>query len=192
MAKFIPTLTTIPRMTAGERRVAQRLDSLLEDDYIVWYDIPLGQKRRYPDFIVLHPARGLLFLEVKDWKIETLRSITPDSVEIDTPQGRKTVSNPLAQARQCAFSAINQLQRDPQLTQRDERYRGKLCFPYGFGVVFPNITRLQWNNAIAEADQELVLPGHLVSCKDEMAPPPTRRHFRNASGTCSTIGLAKN
>lgn len=178
MAKFIPTLTTIPRMTAGERRVAQRLDSLLEDDYIVWYDIPLGQKRRYPDFIVLHPARGLLFLEVKDWKIETLRSITPDSVEIDTPQGRKTVSNPLAQARQCAFSAINQLQRDPQLTQRDERYRGKLCFPYGFGVVFPNITRLQWNNAIAEADQELVLPGHLVICKDEMAPSTDPEAFQ--------------
>ncbi|GGC88382.1 3'-5' exonuclease [Vreelandella lutescens] len=168
MATFIPALTTIPRMTAGERRVAQRLDSLLEDDYIVWYDIPLGRKRRYPDFIVLHPARGLLFLEVKDWKIETLRSITPDSVEIDTQQGRKVVSNPLAQARQCAFSAINQLQRDPQLTQRGERYLGKLCFPYGFGVVFPNITRLQWNKAVSENEQELVLPAHLVICKDEM------------------------
>ncbi|MCG7590005.1 MULTISPECIES: 3'-5' exonuclease [Halomonadaceae] len=168
MARFIPTLTTIPRMNPGERRVAQRLDSLLEDDYLVWYDIPLGAKRRYPDFIVLHPARGLLFLEVKDWKVDTLRSITPDSVEIDTHQGRKTISNPLAQARQCAFSAINQLQRDPQLTQAGQRYRGKLCFPYGFGVVFPNITRLQWNKAVSEEDQALVLPSRLVICKDEM------------------------
>ncbi|WP_447553714.1 3'-5' exonuclease [Vreelandella sp. EE22] len=178
MATFIPALTTIPRMTRGERRVAQRLDSLLEDDYIVWYDIPLGRQRRYPDFIVLHPARGLLFLEVKDWKIETLHSITPDSVEIDTQQGRKTVSNPLFQARQCAFAAIDQLKRDPQLIQSDKRYQGKLCFPYGHGVFFPNITRLQWNKAISEAEQELVLPGHRVICKDEMAPTTDPEAFQ--------------
>lgn len=168
MATFIPALSTITRMTPGERRVAQRLDSLLEDDYIVWYDIPLGRQRRYPDFIVLHPARGLLFLEVKDWKIETLRSITPASTVIDTSQGRKTVSNPLFQARQCAFAAIDQLKRDPQLTQADERYQGKLCFPYGFGVVFPNITRRQWDKAMTEEQQEAVLPGHRLICKDEM------------------------
>ncbi|MFI0472009.1 3'-5' exonuclease [Halomonas sp. HMF6819] len=168
MATFIPALSTITRMTSGERRVAQRLDSLLEDDYIVWYDIPLGRQRRYPDFIVLHPARGLLFLEVKDWKLDTLHSITPESAVIDTPKGRKTVSNPLVQARQCAFTALNQLERDPQLTQGDGRYQGKLCFPYGFGVVFPNINRRQWDEAIAEEEQEVVLPGHLVICKDEM------------------------
>ncbi|WP_252107002.1 MULTISPECIES: nuclease-related domain-containing DEAD/DEAH box helicase [unclassified Halomonas] len=168
MATFIPALSTIARMTSGERRVAQRLDSLLEDDYIVWYDIPLGRQRRYPDFIVLHPARGLLFLEVKDWKLDTLHSITPESAVIDTPKGRKTVSNPLVQARQCAFTALNQLERDPQLTQGDGRYQGKLCFPYGFGVVFPNITRRQWDAAMSEEAQEAVLPGRLLICKDEM------------------------
>ncbi|GAB6044217.1 hypothetical protein JCM17961_49020 [Endothiovibrio diazotrophicus] len=45
-------------MTSGERRVAQRLKGLLEDDYTVWYDIPVGRQRRYPDFIILHPSRG--------------------------------------------------------------------------------------------------------------------------------------
>ncbi|MDY7115526.1 3'-5' exonuclease [Halomonas sp. SSL-5] len=168
MATIIPALTTISRMTRGERRFGRRLESLLEEDYLVWYDIPLGRRRRYPDFIILHPARGLLFLEVKDWKIETIRSITPESVEIDTQEGRKTVSNPLAQARQCAFAAIDQLKRDPQLTQTDERYLGKLCFPYGHGVVFPNITRRQWNLAVPEAEQEALLPAHRVICKDEM------------------------
>lgn len=168
MATIIPALTTTSRMTRGERRFGRRLESLLEEDYLVWYDIPLGRRRRYPDFIILHPARGLLFLEVKDWKIETIRSITPDRVVIDTQEGRKTVSNPLAQARQCAFAAIDQLKRDPQLTQTDERYRGKLCFPYGHGVVFPNITRKQWNQAIPEAEQDVLLPAHRVICKDEM------------------------
>lgn len=168
MATIIPSLTTITRMTRGERRFGRRLESLLEEDYLVWYDIPLGRQRRYPDFIILHPARGLLFLEVKDWKIETIRSITPESVVIDTQEGRKTDNNPLAQARQCAFAAIDQLKRDPQLTQSDERYKGKLCFPYGHGVVLPNITRKQWNQAIPEAEQETLLPAQRVICKDEM------------------------
>lgn len=168
MATMFPALSTITRMTNGERRFSQRLESLLEDDYLVWFDIPLGRQRRYPDFIILHPSRGLLFLEVKDWKIATLRAMTPESVEIDTNEGRKTVSNPLQQARQCSFAAINQLERDPQLVQTNERYRGKLCFPYGHGVVFPNITRRQWDQVVSEEEQERILPANRLICKDEM------------------------
>ena len=168
MATVIPSLSTIRGMTPGERRLGQRLESLLEDDYTVWYDIPLGRQRRYPDYIILHPGRGLLFLEVKDWKLDTLKRLTPRDAEIYTQQGLKTVSNPLEQARQCALVAINRLQRDPHLMQSDGRFKGNLCFPWGYGVVFPNITRKQWNEAISEADQELVLPPHRLVCKDEM------------------------
>ena len=77
MAQIIPTLNqhTLARMQSGEKRVVRRLQEFLEDDYLVWYDIPVGKNRRYPDFIVLHPSRGLLFLEVKDWKPDTLRKI---------------------------------------------------------------------------------------------------------------------
>ncbi len=168
MATVIPSLSTIRGMTPGERRLGQRLESLLEDDYTVWYDIPLGRQRRYPDYIILHPGRGLLFLEVKDWKLDTLKRLTPRDAEIYTQQGLKTVSNPLEQARQCALVAINRLQRDPHLMQTDGRFKGKLCFPWGYGVVFPNITRKQWNEAISEEDQELVLPPHRLICRDEM------------------------
>jgi len=168
MATVIPSLSTIRGMTPGERRLGHRLESLLEDDYTVWYDIPLGRQRRYPDYIILHPGRGLLFLEVKDWKLDTLKRLTPRDAEIYTQQGLKTVSNPLEQARQCALVAINRLQRDPHLMQTDGRFKGNLCFPWGYGVVFPNITRKQWNEAISEEDQELVLPPHRLICKDEM------------------------
>jgi hypothetical protein len=69
-------------MTPGEKRLARRLEALLDDDYLCWYDIPVGRKNRYPDFIILHPARGLLFLEVKDWRLEKAGSAacrhTPD------------------------------------------------------------------------------------------------------------------
>ncbi|WP_111656056.1 3'-5' exonuclease [Isoalcanivorax indicus] len=168
MAKVIPQLNTLRNMTSGERRLGQRLELLLEDDYTIWYDIPVGRRRRYPDFIILHPARGLLFLEVKDWKLDALKRITPQDAEIHTSQGLKIVSNPLEQVRQCAHVAVNQLQRDEQLRQQGGRFHGRLCFPYGYGVVFPNITRKQWDEAISEQDQELVLPPHRLICRDEM------------------------
>jgi len=168
MATVIPNLSTIRGMTKGERRLGLRLETLLEDDYTVWYDTPVGRNRRYPDFIILHPGRGLLFLEVKDWKLETLKRITPRDVEIHTPDGLKTVSNPLQQARQCALTAIKKLQRDEHLQQTSAQFKGKLCFPWGYGVVFPNITRKQWNEAISEEHQELVLPPHRLICRDEM------------------------
>lgn len=169
MATIIPPLTNLRSMTAGERRLGQRLEALLEDDYIVWYDLPIGRQRRYPDFIILHPARGLLFLEVKDWKLESLRRITPQDADLQTSEGIKTVSNPLEQVRQYAYIVVNQLQRDQQLRQSTGRFQGKLSFPYGYGVVFPNITRKQWNQAISEQEQEAVLPPHRLICRDEMS-----------------------
>ena len=169
MATIIPSLSSVKRMTRGERRFGQRLEALLEDDYLVWYDIPIGRKRRYPDFIVLHPGRGLLFLEVKDWKVDTIKEMSPERFVIQTNDGRKTLSNPLTQARQCAFTAIDQLKRDPMLQQQGDRYQGKLSFPYGHGVVFPNITRRQWNQLISEDEQDRILPASRILCKDEMS-----------------------
>lgn len=54
-------------MTGGERRLAERLEQKLDDDYLLWYDVPIGPKHLHPDFVVMHPRRGLLILEVKDW-----------------------------------------------------------------------------------------------------------------------------
>ena len=92
MAKMIPNLGSIrdKDITRGERRLGRVLEGLLEDDYTVWYDIPVGRKRRYPDFIILHPGRGLLFLEVQDWHLSTLKSITPVRVELQTSSGLQT------------------------------------------------------------------------------------------------------
>jgi hypothetical protein len=156
-------------MTSGEKRFGRRLESLLEDDYLCWFDIPFGKKRRYPDYIVLHPQRGLLFLEIKDWKLSTIQDINHERVVLRTDRGEETTANPLEQARQCAYTVVNQLMTDPQLRQASGKYEGKLACPYGYGVVFVNITRAQLNTAIALCDQELLLPPHLVICQDEMA-----------------------
>jgi hypothetical protein len=154
-------------MTPGEKRLARRLEALLDDDYLCWYDIPVGRKNRYPDFIILHPARGLLFLEVKDWRLENIKKISKTRVELLTDNGKVSTPNPIEQARQCAYQVINMLQADPQLVAPGGEFKGRLKFPYGYGVVFTHINQNQLNKALTP-DGMSVLPDHLVLCKDEI------------------------
>ncbi|PID99819.1 MAG: DNA helicase II, partial [Thiothrix nivea] len=167
MTRIIPALNScLSKMTSGEKRLARRLEQLLEDDYLCWYEprVGAGFRQRYADFIIVHPQRGLLLLEVKDWKLDHIRSIDKQSATLLTANGLKTVSNPLEQARQCAYKLISQLERDPQLIQHVGKYQGKLAFPYGYGVVLTNINRKQFSGT----DLNEVLPWNRVLCKDEM------------------------
>lgn len=144
MATLIPAFSSCSQhMTSGERRLAQRLEDKLDEDYFLWYDVPIGEKRLHPDFIILHPNRGLIVLEVKDWKLDTIRNIAPDRVTILTKGREKQVKHPLEQARNYALTIASKLEEDPFLRQVDGRYQGNLAFPYSYGVVFTNITRKQ-------------------------------------------------
>ncbi|WP_311223200.1 MULTISPECIES: 3'-5' exonuclease [unclassified Acidovorax] len=165
MATLIPALgTCVPRMTPGERRLGERLEGKLEDDYLLWWDVPIGPKQTRPDFVVLHPRRGALILEVKDWRLDTIRRATREYFEIAPDGNPKVVMSPLQQARHCAIQVVNALERDPQLVQPEGRHQGKLAFPWGHGVVFTNINRKQFEDAgLGDA-----IPPHLAICKDEM------------------------
>lgn len=169
MAKLINSLNQGRRnVTPGERRFGKRLETLLEDDYLCWFDVPIGPARHYPDFLILHPSRGLLLMEVKDWKLDTLHHIDKIFADLQINGAIKRVANPLEQARSYAMNVVNKLAEDPQLCDASGPYQGKLCFPYGYGVVLTNITRKQLDGALSEEEQSLVLPGRLVICKDEM------------------------
>lgn len=171
MAEIIPPLSkiTLAKMTPGERRVARQLETLLEDDYLVWYDIPVGNNRRYPDFIILHPGRGLLILEVKDWKAANIKKIRKSEVELITDNGLVTKPHPLEQARDCAYAVINALVKDPQLQQRDSAHQGNPIMPYGWGVIFTNISRTQIEKIGSPEIKERILPDHLVLYKEDIA-----------------------
>lgn len=83
MAILIPALgACTSRMTSGERRLAERLEQKLDDDYLLWYDVPVGPQQLHPDFIVLHPSRGLLILEVKDFRLGTIVQASKDEWSI--------------------------------------------------------------------------------------------------------------
>jgi hypothetical protein len=168
MGTLIPAYGSCePRMTSGERRFAQRLESFLEDHCLCWYDVPVNTKYPPPDFAVLDPRRGLLILEVRDWSVDSIQRIGPVAVSLLTEQGVKRVDNPLLQARQNAFGVKNLLEGDRLLIAPEGHpHAGKLICPYGFGAVLSDITREQFDAAgLGES-----LPAQLVICKDEMTP----------------------
>lgn len=165
MATLIPSYSAcLARMTAGEKRFAQRLQGKLEDDYLCWYDVPVGPGHAHPDFIVLHPKRGLIILEVKDWKLDSLRAMTRSDATLFTQAGAKQVPNPLEQARHYAHAVVGELERDPQLTFSSGRLKGKPLFPWTYGVVLANISR----RAFAASGLDQVLEPQRVICQDEM------------------------
>lgn len=163
MALFPQGLTHIdPRCAnAGERAVLRQLKRCLEDDYIVWHDVPLGPKARQPDFVILSPRWGVLLLEVKHWKRATLRRASRDSVTLATERGPVTEGNPLRQARDYALELVDLMAADPALVHADGPCRGRLLFPYGWGVVFSNLRA----DELAGSDAAAARP-------DPLAPVP--------------------
>lgn len=96
MAVLIPSYSNCAgRMQSGERRFAQRLEDKLDDGYLCWYDVPIGPKYLHPDFVILHPNRGILTLEVKDWKLESIAEMDRASAVLHTERGRTVKRNPL-------------------------------------------------------------------------------------------------
>lgn len=185
MATLIPSYSACAsRMTSGERRFAQRLEGKLEDDYLCWYDVPIGQSMRHPDFVVLHPKRGLLILEVKDWKLDTIQSITKSDVSLLTDKGLKHAANPLEQARQYAHAVVDVLEKDPQLVFSSGRMQGKLQFPWAYGVVLANISRKQFEST----DLSDVLESHRVICQDEMVDSVEMEGFQKRLWDMFTVG----
>jgi len=165
VAILIPSLSTcLSRMTGGEKRLAQRLEAKLEDDYLLWYDVPIGAANTHPDFIILHPQRGILILEVKDWKPDTIKNANRQSFELLTSNGLKHVSNPLEQARQYAHAVSNLLQKDKQLTLNSGVKSGHLVFPWSYGVVLTNVMRSTFESS---GLGEVIEPSRVI-CQDEM------------------------
>jgi len=73
MATLIPSLGSAQFDSRGELRLAERLKDFLEDNSFIWNNLPMGPRGRHPDFVIVHPGRGLLVLEVKDWRLDTRR-----------------------------------------------------------------------------------------------------------------------
>lgn len=115
MATLIPTLGAARFDTRGELRLAERLKDFLEDNACVWHNLPVGPRGRHPDFVIIHPVRGALVLEVKDWRLDNIAAATRNDVDLLTDRGLVKQTNPIEQARGYMFEVVRTIERDPQL-----------------------------------------------------------------------------
>ena len=165
MAKFFPARPSCRFDTNGERRLAERLEKKLDDDYLCWFNVPVGPKALQPDFVVMHPKHGVLVLEVKDWKLDNIRSMDRGKAELFVDGQSKSVRNPMTQARAHVLEVVTALQKDPELKQPPgSKFAGALVMPYGWGVVLTAITRRQFE----QTDLAEVLDPTHVLFQDEM------------------------
>jgi superfamily I DNA and RNA helicase len=175
MATLIPSLGSARFDSRGELRLAERLKDFLEENSYIWHNLPMGPRGRHPDFVIVHPAKGLLVLEVKDWRLDTIASANKSDVELQTTRGVVRETSPFEQARRYMFDVVQLIQRDGQLLHPPgHAFAGKLLVPFGFGVVFTNITRKQ----IAQTDFLEVFPEDRCVFKDEMTESADAEVFR--------------
>jgi Nuclease-related domain len=145
MATLIPSLGSARFDSRGELRLAERLKDFLEDNSYIWHNLPMGPRGRHPDFVIVHPAKGLLVLEVKDWRMDTIASANKSDVELVTPAGSVRTISPFEQARGYMFEVMKVIQSDGVLLHPPgHAFQDKSIVPFGYGVVFTNFTRKQF------------------------------------------------
>lgn len=156
----------LSRATAGEKDVLQALARHLEDDYAVWHNIPIMGSGREPDVVVLHPQRGLLIIEVKDWRRQTILDANPMQVTIRTERGPVGETHPVAQARGYMLELTHQLEKYPELLQKEGKHQGKLLIPWGWGAV---LSRIKRTDVATDPSFYAVFEPHKVLLQDDLA-----------------------
>jgi hypothetical protein len=133
MAFLIPR--TIPESaTKGEKRLFEILKENLSDDCVVYYNTEI--KNYYPDFIIIHPLKGVIIIEVKDWSFDRIIEADKDSIILNVDNRDIRFLNPLKQVRNYILQLVDMLQRD-ELLLKDK----KLSVNWGFGVFMSNFKK---------------------------------------------------
>jgi hypothetical protein len=145
------SISSDPHPTFGEKKLHRIFCDLYDasDDVYVWYEPPAlasdntrdNGKKYYTDFILFSQAFGILNLEVKDWKFGKIRA-DKTFWEIENDKGvTEKKESPIEQSRRCAYAIKDKLIKEQALVHADGEHKGKLQFPFGFGVVFTHIKK---------------------------------------------------
>ena len=130
--------------TEGEKRFYRFLESVAKPDqkYTIWY-LP-DVEGREPDFILFCDEVGLIIFEVKDWDLKQIQEASPRTFVLMMGREKRSLKNPLLQAREYFESLLSRIKHDGRLLSKDGVYFGKPKVPIDCGVVFPNINKYQY------------------------------------------------
>src|SRR3546814_3167284 len=129
MAVCIPPVNNAQATSTAELRLHAALGAQLADDYLVmhsiaWISRPKGQGPRdgEADFLICHPSRGLLVVEIKGGRI-ALDYAQREWTSTDRHGVAHPIKNPFEQARRGKYGILEKLSESPR---RSEEHTSEL------------------------------------------------------------------
>jgi hypothetical protein len=117
MARMYPKGIEVSKnSTPGERAVFRILKEAARPnaDFIGWYELPVGEQGREPDFVLFGKQNGLLILEVKDWLIDQIEEADSQHFKIWIGGREENKTNPDKQAGGYVYELMNVLKEFPE------------------------------------------------------------------------------
>jgi hypothetical protein len=155
--------------TAGERHLGRLLDGLNRQTFFYRHEprivTTFGSGK--PDFVVIDADRGVLVIEVKDWR--TITGVRDKQVHIVRVGGEPDVMpDPVEQAERYAHLLKQRFEQHGELW---ETHRGRtlLKFPYQVMVALPNIPQ----ETIARIEEAGIWPHGVVAGREKLASSAT-------------------
>jgi hypothetical protein len=149
MARIYPDKPLGTTASNAERKVFYALKDLLPDDYTVLHSVPVYLKEEPTskmqngelDFLVLHPNKGMLVIEVKGGGISR-DAVSGKWSTIDAKGDVYTIKDPYEQGKKYAY-AIN------KIVEREKTTR-KYDYPFFHAVWFPDVDTSGSNLGISD------------------------------------------
>ncbi len=160
MAKIYPAVITTFHGSEGEKQVYKALQQL-NDEYVVFCSFRwLGEKTQRrsegeADFVVLHPRKGILSIEVKAGGIAYRDG---NWIQINRMNRQETYINPLGQAAESQFRILNLLRRHLSYSE---------CPCVGRAAWFPSICLPDHIALPLEAAPDIILDQAGLSCPEQ-------------------------
>jgi len=139
----------------------------LDNNWIIWYDMSIGKTEIYPDFVCINPDQGLFVIEVKDFRLSSIQSLTKDIWTI----GGSERKNPYVQAN----GYCRRILREYEKLERKYQLNNKIRWNYF--CAFPFISSSQQHDTFFEG-----IPMQNTLLKEDLRVDTILSKFASARG----------
>lgn len=177
MARMFPDSTAPGTRSMAERKVFEAVKNRLSHDYTVFHSVVVSRRLGEDgplrdsevDFLVIHPDKGLIAIEVKGGGIEC-DGDTGKWWSINRHGRRNQIKDPFAQIRENLYEIVRQIRQSPETKMHE--------YPYHYAVWFPDVD-LQKKGAgfVGRFADQVLDSGDLVNVVESMD-----RLFRHCLG----------
>lgn len=174
-------------VTRSERAVFEALKRNLPDEYFVYYATPFIAAEKAEqgevDFIIVHPERGMLFLECKGGGIE--RDHDGFWYRLKGKRREKLARTPAEQAKKQVEALITKFRKP--CTRLFGSIEGRFPMSYGWALAFP-LSRWDAVNIPPDVEPEIFLDQQLLDRTEELIEQ-AMAFWQRGRGKPSQLGL---